>query len=141
VKLFDVNHTVLIVVGSGIPQEVNDRPLAYRLKEAIDERGDPAEWKNAVVVTDLWYESDAIAQGCPTISVGGMGANSVSARFCRVLPVALSAEKRSFIQLDITFRDSRVLLWGTTVQAAAEAVDLFIKKGYLEKLLKQIWRL
>lgn len=139
-KLFDVNHTVLVVVGSGIPQEVHDRPLAYRLKEDIDGRGDPQQWKNAVVVTDLWYESDAIAQGCPTISVGGMAANTVSARFCRVLPVALSAEKRSFIQLDITFRDPRVLLWGTTAHAAGAAVDLFVKKGYLEKYLKHIWR-
>jgi hypothetical protein len=140
VKLFDVNHTVLIVVGSGIPQEVNDRPLAYGLKDIIDSKGDAEQWKTAVVVTDMWYESDAIAQGCPTISVGGMAANTVSARFCRVLPVALSAEKRSFIQLDITFRDPRVLLWGTTAQAAAAAVDLFAKKGYLEKYLKHIWR-
>lgn len=139
-KLFDVSRTVLIVVGSGIPQEVNDRPLAYGLKEIIDAKGEAEQWKNAVVVTDLWYESDAIAQGCPTISIGGMAANSVSARFCRVLPVALSAEKKSFIQLDITFRDPRVLLWGTTAKGATSAVDLFVKKGYLEKYLKHIWR-
>ena len=139
-KLFDVNHTVLIIVGSAIPQEVNDRPLAYRLKETIDRQGVPEQWKTAVVVSDMWYESDAVAQGCPTISIGGMAANSVSARFCRILPMALAAEKKSFIQLDITFRDPRVLLWGETPEATAEAVDLFVKKGYLQKYLKHIWR-
>jgi hypothetical protein len=140
VKLFDVNRTVLVVVGSGIPQEVNDRPLAYRLKKFIDGHGDSEQWKNAVVVTDMWYESDAVAQGCPTISIGGMGANTVSARFSRILPMALSVQRQSFIQLDITFRDPRVLLWGITSQACAAAVDLFVKKGYLEKYLKHIWR-
>jgi hypothetical protein len=139
-KLFDVNSTVLIVVGSAIPQELNDRPLAYRLAGAIDSRGDPAAWKRAVVISDLSYESDAVAQSCPTISIGGMAANSVSARFCRVLPAALSVEGKSFIHLDITFRDQRVLLWGKGQEETARAVDLFLEKGYLEKYLRHVWR-
>jgi hypothetical protein len=139
-KLFDVNHTVLIVVGSAIPQEINDRPLAYRLAEAIDARGDAAAWKRAVVISDLSYESDAVAQSCPTVSIGGMAANVVSARFCRILPVALSVEGNSFIHLDITFRDQRVLLWGKGQDETARAVDLFVGKGFLERYLRHVWR-
>ena len=139
-KLFDVNSSVMIVVGSAVPQEINDRPLAYKLKEVIDEHGDPQSWKSAIVIADLAYESDAVLQGCPTISIGGMAANSVSARFCRILPVALAVQKRSFVQLDITFRDPRILLWGIDPSSTAKAIDLFVQKGHLGKYLKHIWR-
>lgn len=138
-KLFDVNSSILIVVGSAIPQEINDRPLAYRLKELIDERGDPHSWKTSIVVADLAYEGDAVLQSCPTVSIGGMAANSVSARFCRILPVALAVRKKSYVQLDITFRDPRVLLWGLDPESTGVAVDLFVQKGYLDKYLKHIW--
>ncbi len=138
-KLFDLNETVMIVVGSGVYQEVNDRPLAYRLKEQIDERGAGSEWRKAVVLGDLSYEADAVVQGCPTISIGGIAANSLSARFCRILPVALSVEKKCFVQLDITFRDPRVLLWGTDSPSTERAVSLFTGKGFLEKYLRHIW--
>jgi hypothetical protein len=140
VKLFDVNQTVMIVVGSSVPQELVDRPLAYLLKEAIDKRGDAKKWRSAVVVTDLAYESDAVIQGCPTISIGSIAANAVSARLVNVLPNALTVKKTIFVQLDITYRDRRVLLWGTTSSGTEAAVDLFTKKGYLEKYLKHIWR-
>ena len=139
-KLFDVNQTVMIVVGSSVPQEVADRPLAYRLKEAIDKKGDGKEWRKAIVVSDLAYESDAVIQGCPTISIGSIAANAVSARLVNLLPTALAPQKRSFVQLDITFRDHRVLLWGTDPAATVAAVDLFLSKGYLEQYLKHIWR-
>ena len=139
-KLFDVSHTVLIVVGSAISQEVNDRPLAYRLKREIDGRGDPAKWKLAIVVSDLAYESDAVIQACPTVSIGGIASNAVSARFCRILPVALSVERKSFVQLEITFRDPRVLLWGIDPASTVKAVDLFLEQGYLDKYLQHIWR-
>jgi hypothetical protein len=140
VKLFDLNQTVIIVVGSSVPQEVADRPLAYRLKDAIDKFGAGAEWKNAIVVSDMAYESDAVIQGCPAISIGGIAANILSARLVNVLPTALTAQKKSFVQLDITYRDRRVLLWGTDPAATEAAVDLFMNKGYLEKYLKRIWR-
>lgn len=139
-KLFDVNHTILVVVGSAVPQELHDRPLAYRLAELIDGRGDAATWKRAVVISDLSYESDAVLQSCPTVSIGGMAANVVSARFCRILPAALSVEGKSFINLDITFRDPRVLLWGKGPEGTQRAVDLFIQKGYLDKYLGHVWR-
>lgn len=139
-KLFDVNQTVMIVVGSSVPQEVAARPLAYRLQKAVDERGEAKKWRMAIVVSDLAYESDAMIQGCPTIAVGNISANSVSARFVKILPVALAVQKKSFVQLDITYRDRRVLLWGTDHQATETAVDLFLSKGYLEKYLRHIWR-
>jgi hypothetical protein len=140
VKLFDVSQTVMIVVGSSVPQEMADRPLAYRLKEAIDKEGHETEWRKAIVVGDLAYEADAVIQGCPTIAIGGIAANSVSARLVKVLPTALAVQKKSFVQLDITFRDHRVLLWGIDPPATEAAVDLFMSKGYLEKYLKHIWR-
>jgi len=139
-KLFDVNNTIMIVVGSGVPQEMNHRPLAYGLKDEIDSRGDPSKWRHAVVVSDLAYEGDPVVQECPTISIGNMASNSVPARLSRVLPTALAAEKKSFIQLDITYRDHRVLLWGIDLPATEKAVRLFATKGYLEKYLKHVWR-
>lgn len=139
-KLFDVNSTVIVVVGSAIPQELNDRPLAYRLKDAIDKQGDINKWRYAIVVGDLSYEADTVIQACPTVSIGSMAANAVSARLCRVLPTALTVEKKSFVQLDITYRDPRVLLWGIDRAATEKAVELFLQKGYLEKYLTHIWR-
>jgi hypothetical protein len=140
VKLFDVNQTVMIVVGSSVPQEMADRPLAYNLKEAIDKHGEAVEWRHAVVVSDLAYESDAVIQGCPTIAIGSIAANAVSARLVNVLPIALTVKKTIFVQLDITYRDRRVLLWGTDPSGTEAAVDIFLSKGYLEKYLKHIWR-
>ena len=139
-RLFDVNQTVMIVVGSSIPQEVADRPLAYSLKQAIDKHGKGEEWRHAVVVSDLAYESDALIQGCPTIAIGSIAATAVSARLVNVLPTALTIKKRIFVQLDITYRDRRVLLWGTDPTGTEAAVDTFLSKGYLEKYLKHIWR-
>ena len=50
-KLVDTDDTVLIVTGIDVPAEMNDRPLAYRLKAEIDRRGAGRPFRNGLVVS------------------------------------------------------------------------------------------
>ena len=53
-RYFDIRSTILLVVGYGILSEEEDRPIAYDLKRLINTRGEGAENRSAVVLTDMW---------------------------------------------------------------------------------------
>jgi len=71
VKLVDTDDTVLIVTGIDVPAEMNDRPLAYRLKAEIDRRGDGKAFRVGLVVSDAWFAQNRIFHLCPVVAVGG----------------------------------------------------------------------
>src|SRR5216117_2972925 len=51
-RYFDLQSTVLVVVGHGILPEEEDRPIAYELKRAVNARTGGSQERAAVVVTD-----------------------------------------------------------------------------------------
>jgi len=138
----DINQTVLIVVGVDIKPEEIDRPIAYRLKEAIE--GSKAfgkhPFRKCLVISDALYRHDVIIQVCPTIAIGGPGVNSVANDLIQKLPVYLSKNNTYFIQLEKGFADPKISIWGMDRNSTAEAVEMFIANGIMDDFLKKIWK-
>jgi hypothetical protein len=139
-KLVDTEETVVLVTGTSVSSEERDRPLAYRLKAEIDQRGAGHAYRRAVVVGDLWYLDNRIFQLNPTIAIGGPGANGVAQEFSGVLPTVYNDEEQVFVQVDFEGELKRAALWGVNAGFTAAAVDVFATRGYLDDLLGRIWR-
>jgi hypothetical protein len=139
-KLVDTDETVVLVTGSGIPAEERDRPLAYWLKQEIDRRGAGHPYRRAVVVGDVWYLENRIFHLNPTVAIGGPGANGLTAELAGQLPGLWTLEDRAFVQGDFESDPKRAALWGMDLSATSRAVEAFMQRGYLDRLLAKIWR-
>jgi hypothetical protein len=139
VEYFDVRNTVLIVVGHGILPEEEDRPIAYELKRAVNERAGGRENRMAVVLTDVWMMNTEMAELFPAISVGGPSVNAFTAQIYEALPVAVAKEQQWFVQMD-EGHEKRAAIWGTETALTRDAVEEFVGGGYLDRFLKLVWR-
>jgi hypothetical protein len=139
-KLVDADETVVLVTGASLTAEERDRPPAYLLKGEIDRRGVGHAYRRAVVVTDTWYLEHELLQQNPTIAIGGPGVNGVSEEFTSLLPTVYSRDERVFVQADLDGELKRAALWGADAAATAEAVEVFVREGFLDDLLERIWR-
>jgi hypothetical protein len=139
-KLIDVDETIVIVTGSDVRAEERDRPTAYRLKQEIDARSDGQPFRRAVVVGDGWYLQHGILHQNPCIAVGGPGVNEVAAELSPDVPIVWSQDQRAFVQAEFEDDPKRVVLWGVDAEATMVAVQAFISHGFLDDLLRRIWR-
>jgi hypothetical protein len=139
-KLIDTDETVLIVTGSDLPAEVNDRPTAYRLKAEIDRIGAGKAFRGAVVVSDRWYADNRIFHLCPTVVVGGPGVNAVAAALLQELPMLVQRDDRIFVQGSWDGETKRVSLWGVDRVATAQAVEAFLEDGLCADFLNRAWK-
>ncbi len=139
-KLVDTDETIVIVTGSDIRAEERDRPTAYRLKQEIDGRSDGQIFRRAVVVGDAWYLENRIFHLNPTIALGGPGVNGLAAQLAQQVPVTWSQDQRAFVQTDFEPEAKRALLWGADAEATMVAVQAFVSQGFLDDLLRRIWR-
>ncbi|HET7875230.1 MAG TPA: hypothetical protein VFN71_06870 [Methylomirabilota bacterium] len=137
-RYFDVRTTVLIVVGYGILPEEEDRPTAYELRRAINSRGEGTENRSAVVVTDMWMLNQEMAELFPAIAVGGPGVNGFAAQIYEELPVAFARDQQVFVQMDQD-QGKRAALWGMDHRATREAVEVFVRDGFLDRFLDLVW--
>ncbi len=137
----DVNQTVLIVVGVDLEPEEGDRPLAYKLKLAVESSAHFGShpFRKCLVISDVLYKHDRLIQVCPTISVGGPGVNSLAGKLVEELPIYLSKNNKYFIQLDKDFGEQKVAIWGMNRNSTAKAIETFIANGILDDFLKAIW--
>jgi hypothetical protein len=138
----DVNQTILIVVGIDINPEEADRPLAYKLKSAIEASDNFGQhpFRKCIVISDALYKHDKLIQVCPTIVIGGPGVNAVAGELVEKLPVYLSKGNKYFIQLEKDFQDQKISIWGMDRESTAEAIDMFIANGIMDDFLKTIWK-
>ncbi|HWA56149.1 MAG TPA: hypothetical protein VG692_02790 [Gemmatimonadales bacterium] len=139
-KLVDTDETVVIVTGSDLRAEERDRPTAYRLKQEIDARSDGQAFRRAVVVGDSWYLENGIFHLNPSIAVGGPGVNGLAAQLAQQVPVTWSQDQRAYVQTDFDGDPKRALLWGMDAESTMTAVQAFVVQGFLEDLLRRIWR-
>lgn len=137
-RYFDLRSTVLIVVGHGILPEEEDRPIAYELKRAVNMRAGGSEGRAGVVVTDVWIMNNDLGEFFPAIAIGGPGVNAFTTQIYDDLPVAFTRDQHVFIQL--AAEGKRAALWGMDQAGTREAVEVFVKDGYLERFLDLIWR-
>ncbi len=139
-KLIDTDETVVIVTGSDIRAEERDRPTAYRLKEEVDRRSDGQPFRRAVVVGDVWYLDNRIFHLNPSIAVGGPGVNGLAAGLSQNLPIVWTQDQRAYVQADFESDAKRAILWGMDAEATMIAVQAFVSQGFLDDLLRRIWR-
>jgi hypothetical protein len=140
VKLLDTDETVLIVTGTEIPAEMNDRPLAYGLKAEIDRRGEGKPFRGAVVVSDAWYAQNRIFHLCPVVAVGGPGVNALAASLANDLPMIFRQGDRVFVQGSWDGEQKQVSLWGVDRTATAQAVEAFVRDGHCDAFLTAAWK-
>jgi hypothetical protein len=140
VKLLDTDETVLIVTGTEIPAEMNDRPLAYGLKSEIDRRGEGKPFRGAVVVSDGWYAQNRIFHLCPVVAIGGPGVNALAASLANDLPMIVRQGDRVFVQGSWDGEQKRASLWGVDRTATAQAVEAFVRDGHCDSFLTAAWK-
>lgn len=130
---------ILIITGSRLRAEQADRPLAYKLQKAISQRTQQDKYEkkndNILVISDLWYLNSEPLQKLPTISLGGPGVNAVSAHFYDKLDHALVVDDHLLIQMDLDGKSLRACIWGQTNESTINALNIFIKNGYLDRFL------
>jgi hypothetical protein len=138
-RYFDVQHTVLLVVGYGILPEEEDRPIAYELKQAINARATDSGSRSAVVVTDMWILNQEMADLFPAIAIGGPAVNAFAAQIYEELPVLFTRDEQVFVQMH---RDGgkRAALWGMGARFTREATEAFVHDGFLDRFLDLVWR-
>lgn len=128
---------LFIVTGSNVPAEQCDRPLAYQLKNTIEQKyADLAQAFSIVVLSDLWYLNTEPYHQLPTISIGRPGVNALAAHLLKRLPHILAIDNALLIQLDPTYTDLRTSIWGMDHSLTINALDLFVNKGYLGRFLE-----
>ncbi len=129
-------NTIFIVAGATLRAEEMDRPLAYKLKQAIEgQLGENAAW-HVTVLSDIWYLNNEHFHSLPTISVGGPGVNALSANLFDLVPVVLEIDHVLRIQMDLTHEDRRCAIWGMDHESTVEAVDTFVQRGHLNRFLE-----
>jgi hypothetical protein len=140
----DIDRLIWIVVGIQLNAELGDRPLAYRIEQAMREKlaarlGKPPEGElprlSPAVITDVYYLNDADAQKRPAVSIGGPGVNALSALLTDKLSTAVAIENTLVVQMDLDFNDQRCAVWGMNHLDTVRAVELFLGKGYLDLFL------
>jgi hypothetical protein len=123
---------VLIVTGSTLRAEEVDRPLAYYLKQRVEQYlaehdlpGGPIQVR---VVADFRWIHDEPLQELPTISVGGPGVNALAHRWLEEVPVSLAVDDRYYLQMDPDLDEPRVSVWGMDNPTTQLAVSVFIDR-------------
>ena len=140
-KLIDTDETVLVITGTDVAAEMNDRPVAYGIKSEIDRLGAGRRWRGALVASDRWYADNRIFHLCSTIVVGGPGVNAIAAALLKELPVIVSRDERVFVQGSWDGESRRALLWGMDRTTTAQAAQIFLKEGHCADFLNHAWRL
>ena len=129
-------RVLLIVTGSTLRAEEMDRPLAYYLKQRIEQalaeaiaagRDGLEDYVVRVVADFRWIHDDPL-QNFPTISLGGPGVNALAHRWLEDVPVSLAFNDRYFIQMDPDLTDPRVSVWGMDNATTQIAVSVFIDR-------------
>ncbi len=123
---------VLIVTGSTLRAEEVDRPLAYYLKQRVEQylaehesSGGPIQVR---VIADFRWIHDEPLQDLPTISIGGPGVNALAHRWLEEVPVSLAVDERYYLQMDPDLDEPRVSAWGMDNPTTQIAVSLFIDR-------------
>ncbi|RMH27000.1 MAG: hypothetical protein D6693_06110 [Planctomycetota bacterium] len=128
----DTDRLVLIVTGAHLRAESGDRPIAYRLRDAILDwaaRSAPGETPfDTLVCSDVWWINNEELQTQPTISVGGPGVNALTAQLGEAVPAAFVIEDDLIVQVDLDFADPRAVVWGMNHAATLRAADAFVDR-------------
>jgi hypothetical protein len=132
---------LLIVTGSTLRAEQMDRPLAYYLKQRIEQALESGSYEDASdyqvqVVADFRWIQDESLHEMATISLGGPGVNELAHRWLEEVPVSLAYNERYFIQMDPELTEARASIWGMDNPTTQIAVSVFLDR-FLPRFLER----
>jgi hypothetical protein len=144
-------ETIILVIGTTIPAELLDRPIAEALRDHIDELGKGYSFRRAIVITDdAWYNEASNISDNAVISIGGPPANRLSHEFDKwEAPEASNQGKYQFGDQQNYigfFRMNQrglpqVALWGVDATSTRQAVEYYMTAARgLDELLKMTWK-
>ena len=130
---------LLIVTGSTLRAEEVDRPLAYYLKQRVEqyqaEHEPPSGPMDVRVIADFRWIHQERLHAIPTISVGGPGVNALAHRWLEEVPVSLAVDEQYYLQMDPDLDEPRVSVWGMDNATTQLAVSVFLDR-YLPRFLE-----
>jgi hypothetical protein len=131
---------LLIVTGSTLRAEEVDRPLAYYLRQRIEQSLaesdlDAGPFRVQVVADFRWIHDEPL-QDSPTISLGGPGVNALAHRWLEEIPVSLAVDEQYYIQMDPDLDEPRASIWGMDNASTQIAVSVFLER-FLPRFLEQ----
>jgi hypothetical protein len=132
---------LLIVTGSTLRAEQMDRPLAYYLKQRIEQAltsgpyDDASDYHVQVIADFRWIQDEGLHE-MATISLGGPGVNELSHRWLEEVPVSLAYNERYFIQMDPDLNEPWVSIWGMDNPTTQIAVSVFLDR-FLPRFLER----
>jgi ribosomal protein S1 len=132
-------ETIFIVTGCNVAVELLDRPVAERLRDEIDNRGNPLTCRRAIIIGDLWWWKDTQNQSHPVISIGSHNSNSLT-------PELASKGSKWEVSGGLCgcFVDDalpKVALWGESAGQTRDSVEHFINHSEgLSSFLKLCWK-
>jgi hypothetical protein len=92
------------------------------------------------VVGDSWYLQNRVFHLNPSIAVGGPGVNGLAAEWSQSVPLVWTQDQRAYVQASLEGDPKRAVLWGMDAEATMVAVQAFVTQGFLDDLLRRIWR-
>lgn len=136
-------RTLLIVTGSTLRAEEVDRPLAYYLKQRVEQHlasqdHEPEadlEPMRVRVIADFRWIHDEPLHSIPTISIGGPGVNALAQRWLEEIPVSLAVDERYYLQMDPDLDEPRASVWGMDNATTQIGVSVFIDR-FLPRFLE-----
>jgi hypothetical protein len=140
--------TIVIVVGSTPVCELLDRPVAYYLRDLIDQAGSGlTPYHRAVVFSDdVWSKNEGQLKSLAFVSIGGDKSNSLTKRLLG--PTELNPDKHEWEMGEGSkgfFRKIRkdcpqVALYGNTAARTRRAVETYVEKeDGLRSFLQMCW--
>jgi hypothetical protein len=127
---------ILIVVGSSLRAEEADRPLAYYMRQQIQdalERFEGAQAELArdfqvLVISDFRWLRDEPLQRWPTICLGGPGVNALAQHWLESLPLSLAVDDHYYVQMDPELDEPHVSIWGMDNPSTQLGVAAFLQR-------------
>ena len=130
---------LLIVTGSTLRAEDMDRPLAYYLKQRIEQGPGKVEESTGSfrvrVVSDFRWIHDEPLHAVQTISDGGPGVNALAHPWLEDVAVSLAVDGQYYIQMDPDLAEPHASIWGMDNPSTQIAVSVFIER-FLPRLLE-----
>ena len=121
---------ILLVTGTTLRAEEADRPLAYYLKQQIEDAlrlRQGVSFRVSVVADVRWIHEHGLRRQ-PTISLGGPGVNLLAKQWLNEVPLCMAVDDRFCIQMDPELEEARVSIWGMNNPDTQIAVSLFIQR-------------
>ena len=131
------SKTIIITTGCSLHAELLDRPHAEILRDEIDNRGDLASGKRAIVISDIWWMKQQELQDLPTIAIGGPNTSQMVSELTKNVG---KQGINSGIYNAMEKSPSKIALWGEVAAETRTEVEKFIQHPEgLKKFLRTFW--